>query len=86
MSLNKFSFDAALMSNSIPRNQPQLRSVLEENIASCLRRIDSYAVVCDDRTGRWWNVELFGGELENCGERRVLRHGETTKIKILNHD
>lgn len=68
------------MTDPVAWNQSKLRSVLQENIARCLGWVDADAVVCDDCTCRWWNVELFSREFQHCGERSVLGNG---KAKII---
>ena len=43
----------------VPRDQAELRAVLEEDVARGLRGVDADAVVGDDGRGGWGDLELF---------------------------
>jgi len=60
--------------NAIPRNKPQFRAMLNQNIARTLRWIDSHAVVGYDRARLRWDSKLFCDILEDSSERGVLWH------------
>ena len=53
-----FSFSSS-SPDPVPRDQPELRAVLEEDVAGRLRRVDADAVVGDDRGGGRRDLELF---------------------------
>ena len=55
--------------NTITGNQAKFSAVLEENVTSCLLRVDANTIICNNCTGAGIDFELLGAILENGGKR-----------------
>jgi hypothetical protein len=70
---------SSTVSDTITRNESQFGAVLEKHVAGRLLWVDPDAVLRDDGRGCRWDLELFGRELKNGSEGRVLGHAEDLK-------
>ena len=59
-SFARFSDTTSTTSNPVPRDQAELRAVLEKDVPGRLRGVDSHAVVSDYRGGGRGDLELRG--------------------------
>lgn len=65
-----------MITDSISRDQSEFGAMFEEDVASCLRRIDPDAVVCNDGACLGRRFELFCGKFDNSSEGCRIWHAE----------
>lgn len=76
---------AAIGSDAVAGNQTELATVLQEDISGGLSWVDSDSIVGDDGRRRRWHLELFGGKLEDGGERSSLWDRKPERKAIKTH-
>lgn len=69
--------------DSIAWNKSKFTAVLEKDISSCLRRVDSDTIVGDDCRSCWWNAEFFSGKFEHSCERRIFGNWKAENEKVV---
>lgn len=75
--INKYS--VCLGTYPVSGDNPQLGSVLQEDIARGLLRTDSDTIVSDDCTRGWLNLELLSGEFKYGSEWSRLGHTQSAR-------
>lgn len=70
------------MSDTISWNQTKLRPVLQKNISSCLLRIDSDTILCDDGGGRRIDFKFFSCKFYDRCEWNTSQHTKPVEIII----
>eukprot|EP00197_Chlamydomonas_leiostraca_P013891 CAMPEP_0202869274 /NCGR_PEP_ID=MMETSP1391-20130828/12327_1 /ASSEMBLY_ACC=CAM_ASM_000867 /TAXON_ID=1034604 /ORGANISM="Chlamydomonas leiostraca, Strain SAG 11-49" /LENGTH=158 /DNA_ID=CAMNT_0049549579 /DNA_START=567 /DNA_END=1044 /DNA_ORIENTATION=+ len=68
--------------HAVTGDQAQLRPVLQEHIACCLGGVDAHTIICDDRAGLCWHLELLSCELQHRRKWCLLWHAEYTVWKL----